>query len=48
VENGVLRGEQIHFTINAVEYSGRVTGDSIEGIAKGRTTRPWKATRVGD
>ena len=48
VENGVLRGEQIHFTINAVEYSGRVTGDSIEGTAKGRTARSWKATRVGD
>ena len=46
LENGVLRGEQIRFTINGVEYSGRVTGESMEGIASGRTTRSWKATRA--
>ena len=48
VENGYLRGNEIHFTVNAVEYSGRVSGDSMEGIAKGRTTHPWSARRLGE
>lgn len=45
IENGQLRGDEIHFTVNAVEYSGRVSGDSIEGVAKGRTTGTWTAKR---
>lgn len=48
IENGLLRGDEIHFMVNAVEYSGRVNGDSIEGIAKGRTTERWTARRSGD
>lgn len=43
--SGVLRGEEILFSINAVEYSGRVQGDSMEGVAKGRTTANWTARR---
>ena len=46
VEEGHLRGNDIHFTINAVEYTGRVTGDSISGVAKGRATSPWSAKRM--
>lgn len=46
IENGVLRGNEIRFTINAVEYSGRVNGDSMEGVAKGRLTHTWTAKRV--
>ena len=42
---GLLRGEEILFSINAVEYSGRVNGDSMEGVAKGRTTANWTARR---
>ncbi len=45
IENGLLRGNEIHFTVNAVHYSGRVSGDTIEGIAKGRTTSVWTAKR---
>ena len=48
VENGHLRGNEIHFTVNAVEYSGRVNGDSMDGVAKGQTTRPWSARRKSD
>ena len=47
VENGRLRGEEIAFVVNGVEYSGRVSGDTMSGVAKGRTTQSWKATRVG-
>jgi hypothetical protein len=45
IEHGHMRGEEIHFTINAVEYFGRVSGDTMEGIEKGRVTRAWSAQR---
>ena len=44
VENGLLRGDEITFSVNKVEYWGRVSGDAIEGVAKGRETRAWRAT----
>jgi len=43
--SGLLRGDEILFSINAVEYSGRVRGDTMEGVAKGRTTESWTARR---
>ena len=46
VENGHLRGNEIVFTVNKVEYTGRIEGGSIEGIAKGREARAWRATLV--
>jgi hypothetical protein len=46
VENGRLRGEEITFVVNGVEYTGRVSGDTMSGTAKGRTTTSWSATRV--
>ena len=47
VEDGVLNGAEIRFTVNGVEYAGRVDGDTMEGTAKGRTTRAaWRAVRV--
>ncbi len=48
VENGRLRGNEIRFTINSVQYSGRVNGDSMDGFAKGRMSGPWKAERARD
>jgi len=41
--NGKLNGEQISFTAGAAEYSGRVTGNSIEGVVKNGAK--WTATR---
>ncbi|MCW5605623.1 MAG: methyltransferase domain-containing protein [Burkholderiales bacterium] len=46
IDNAWLHGDEIHFTINAVEYSGRVEGDRMRGVAKGRTTEEWTAVRV--
>ena len=40
---GKLRGTEIRFTVNGVEYTGRVAGDSMQGTAKGRETQPWSA-----
>jgi hypothetical protein len=45
IANGKLNGEQISFSAGGIEYSGRVSGNSIEGVAKGGGA--WKATRVG-
>lgn len=44
IENGRLRGEEIAFTVNSVAYTGRIRGNTMAGVAKGRTTRNWSAT----
>ena len=41
--NGKLHGEQISFTAGTTEYSGRVAGNAIEGMAKNGAK--WTATR---
>lgn len=46
IENGRLLGNEIRFTVNRVDYSGRVTGDSIQGTAYGRIAQAWSAKRV--
>lgn len=45
VENGYMCGGKIRFTVNALEYSGHVHRDRIEGIAKGHITSAWTAIR---
>jgi len=46
ITKGRLSGEQISFTAAGAEYTGRVSGNSIEGTVKsGGTTSAWKATR---
>lgn len=42
---GHLQGREIQFTVNNVQYSGRVNGDRMEGVAKGRTNTQWTAVR---
>jgi SAM-dependent methyltransferase len=44
---GRLRGEQITFTAGEAQYSGHVTGDKMEGTAKGGSGGNWSATRSG-
>ena len=46
IEGGRLHGRDIGFTVNGVVYEGRVNGDTMEGIAKGRATHAWNATRL--
>ena len=46
VENGKLAGAAIRFTVNGVQYSGQVNGDSIEGTAQGKTSTAWRATLI--
>jgi len=44
VTDGKLVGEQITFTVDGTTYSGRVSGDTMEGTY-GDAKTPWRATR---
>ncbi len=45
---GKLRGNQISFTVNGAQYTGRVTGDTMAGtVTVGEKTSTWSATRAG-
>jgi len=46
IDNGRLHGTDIRFSVNQVEYTGRIDGDRMAGSAKGRVTREWRATRA--
>ncbi len=45
LSDGKMNGDRITFTAGGVEYSGWVSGNSIEGLAK--TGTAWKAMRAG-
>jgi precorrin-6B methylase 2 len=42
---GRLRGEQITFSAGEAQYTGKVSGDKMEGSAKGGSGGNWSATR---
>jgi SAM-dependent methyltransferase len=45
--NGKLRGDQISFSTGSASYSGRVSGNSIEGtVSSGGSITKWTATRA--
>jgi SAM-dependent methyltransferase len=46
VENGRVSGNEIRFTVNGVNYTGRINGDTMEGEAKGLTTQAWRVNQV--
>jgi len=46
ISNGKLTGDQIHFTAAGADYTGKVNGNSIEGVRKaGGSDETWTATR---
>jgi hypothetical protein len=47
IENGRLNGEEIRFTAGGVTYTGRVSGDAMQGTASapGQPEAKWSATR---
>jgi hypothetical protein len=46
ISNGRLRGDQIRFSIDGVEYEGRVTGNTIAGtVTNGGSKSNWRAIR---
>jgi hypothetical protein len=46
LESGRVRGNTVRFEVNGVGYEGRVSGNTMTGIAKGRTTHEWRAVRT--
>jgi len=48
ITNGRLRGDQVSFSAGGAQYTGRVSGNAIEGAVKsGGSNRRWSATRAG-
>ena len=48
IAGGRLRGDQIRFTVGAAEYTGRVSGNRIEGtVQSGGPQASFTATRTG-
>jgi len=45
IANGKMNGDQISFTAGSVEYTGRVSGNTIQGTVKGGSAANWRATR---
>ncbi len=45
ISNGRMRGDQISFTAGGAEYTGKVSGNTMEGVIKGNGG--WTASRVG-
>jgi hypothetical protein len=46
ITNGKMAGDQISFTAGNSQYSGRVSGNTIEGTVRtGATSTNWRATR---
>jgi hypothetical protein len=48
VTDGKLAGDQITFMAGGTQYSGRVSGDTMEGTSKSVASEAqWRATRAG-
>jgi hypothetical protein len=48
IKNGQVIGDLISFSISDANYTGRVNGDTIEGIYEsGGITTQWKTTKAG-
>jgi precorrin-6B methylase 2 len=49
ISEGRLRGEEITFTAGTAKYTGRISGNAIEGsMTNGGKTTPWRATRAAN
>ena len=46
ITSASLRGDTVAFSVDGREYSGKVSGDRIEGSVKGGTAGKWSATRA--
>jgi SAM-dependent methyltransferase len=45
IANGRLRGDRISFTVDGVNYTGRVKGGAMSGEVKGSASVAWRAVR---
>jgi hypothetical protein len=44
IRNGKLNGDQLTFSAGGADYTGRVSGNRIEGSVKGSSSGSWSAT----
>ena len=48
ISDAKILGDQITFSAGSTVYTGRLTGNVIEGTTKGNwSSVPWSATRTG-
>lgn len=45
IENGVVRGGEIHFSIGKTEYTGQISGNEMSGQTKGARAGAWSARK---
>jgi SAM-dependent methyltransferase len=48
ISNGRLRGDQISFSAGLSDFTGRISGNRIEGTVKGAASGAWSATLRSD
>jgi hypothetical protein len=48
ITNGRVRGDQVIFNAGGAEYSGRVSGNRIDGTSKGTAAGSWSAAKRND
>lgn len=47
IRDGRIRGEEVSFSANGARYTGRISGNTINGtVVSGDTNSKWSATRV--
>jgi hypothetical protein len=46
IDLGRVNGEEVVFTVDGVEYNGRIKGDTLTGTVKSRVPENWIATRA--
>jgi len=46
ISNASVRGDTVAFSVDGRDYSGKVSGDRIEGSVKGSMSGKWSATRA--
>ena len=46
IDLGRVNGEEVVFTVDGVEYNGRIKGDTLTGTVKSRVPENWTATRA--
>ena len=48
ITNGRINGDRLSFTAGLSQYSGRVSGNRIEGAVSGAASGTWSATLHSD
>lgn len=47
IEHGLVRGDEIRFTVGKTAYVGRISGNELQGEMSGDRRGPWRARKQG-